>query len=194
MINFSKIATGIDVSKIANALRAQPDLFDEITERQSYEGSAHKDTKAIFLRWCKGLSVYAAFTEIPAFNFPAMGKLPEAHELINLVTTAVGAKELGRLLIVSLRPGGVIAPHADEGVYADHYERFHLVLDSDEGNYFHVGDETAEMRTGELWWFNHKECHTVANNSSRERIHMIIDCVAPAYRRERQLPAGQHAV
>lgn len=185
MINFFTIAKGIDVSRLTSQLATQSHLFDEITDRQAYEGSAHKDTRAIFLRWCKGLSVLAAFTEIPAFNFPAMGQLTEAHELINQITSKVGALELGRILIVSLRPGGVITPHADEGAYADHYERFHIVLKSEPGNVFICGDESVEMKTGELWWFNHKESHSVVNNSSSERIHMIIDCVMPALRRER---------
>lgn len=185
MINFRTVASQIDVSKLVSQLDSKPALFNAVTDRQDYEGSAHKDTRAIFLRWCKGLSLVSAFTEIPAFNFPAMGELTEAHELINKITSEVGARELGRILIVSLRPGGVITPHADEGAYADHYERFHIVLKSEPGNIFYCGDESVEMKTGELWWFNHKENHRVVNHSNAERIHMIVDCVAPNYRRER---------
>lgn len=185
MVHFKLIQSGIDVSKLASSLAAQPSLFDEITDRQDFEGSAHKDTRAIFLRWCKGLSLLSAFTEIPAFNFPAMGQLTEAHELINKITSEVHAKELGRVLIANLRSGGVITPHADEGAYADHYERFHLVIKSEAGNEFICGGETVEMKTGELWWFNHKQEHTVLNRSASDRIHLILDAVAPAYRHER---------
>lgn len=185
MRSFELLSSGLDVEPLNEALKRQSGLWDEVTGRQDYPGSAHKDTKAIFLRWCKGLDVQSAFTEIPAFNFPAMGKLTEAHKLINQITSIVGAKELGRILIVSLCSGGVITPHADEGAYADYYERFHIVLKSEPGNIFYCDGEYVEMKIGELWWFNHKEKHHVVNHSETERIHVIVDCVAPNYRRER---------
>lgn len=185
MHDFQCLSKGLDVSPLVEALNRNKALWTEITGRQDYEGSAHQDTSSIFLRWCKGLDINAAFTEIPAFNFPAMGKLAEAHELINYTLRRVSAAQLGRVLIVNLRQGGAIAPHADEGAYADHYERFHIALDSKPGNVFSTEHETVEMKTGELWWFNHKEKHQVQNLSGCDRLHMIIDCVAPMYRRER---------
>ena len=166
MTHFLRLATGLDVSKLMGELDAQPQLFDEITGRQDYPGSAHKDTKCVFLRWCKGLDVTSAFTEIPAFDFPAMGKLPAAHELINYSIHRANAQQLGRVLIAKLRPGGVITPHADEGAYADFYERFHVVLKSEDGNIFRCEDETVEMKTGDLWCFNHKSEHEFNYNQS----------------------------
>lgn len=185
MRNFECLSKGLDVCPLVEALGRHKALWNDITDRQTFPGSAHKDTTSIFLRWCKGLDINAAFTEIPAFNYPAMGELKEAHDLINYVIRRVGAKELGRIIIVNLKAGGFIEPHADEGAYADHYERFHIALNSEPGNLFTTEDETVEMATGELWWFNHKEQHQVLNVSGYDRIHMIIDCVAPMYRRER---------
>lgn len=188
MRHFEHLSSGLDVKPLTEALARQPELWSEVTGRQEYPGSAHRQTKAIFLRWCKGLDIKSAFTEIPAFNFPAIGKLPEAHELINKTIHRVGALELGRVLIVSLQPGGVITPHADEGAYADHYERFHIALYSKDC-VFHCGGEMAEMKEGELWWFNHKLEHTVINISHEPRLHLIIDCVSPMFR-ESRLPKG----
>lgn len=185
MHNFECLRTGLVVYPLVRALSKQPELWNEISTRQDYPGSAHLDTESIFLRWCKGLDVEAAFTEIPAFDFPAMGKLPEARELINETLQLAGATELGRVLIVSLRAGGKILPHADEGAYADHYERFHIVLESEEGNIFNCGNESERMRPGELWCFNHKTKHEAWNHSANPRIHLIIDAVAPKYRKER---------
>lgn len=184
MHHFERLSCGLEVGPLVEALHRQPELWNETTGRQDYPGSAHRDTQAIFLRWCKGLDVQAAFTEIPAFDFPAIGKLRESHELINYAIRRVNGQELGRVLIAKLRPGGVITPHADEGLYADYYERFHIVLES-EDCLFECGTETAEMKTGELWWFNHKEKHQVWNISARPRLHMIIDMVAPAFKKER---------
>lgn len=187
MRNFELLSTGLNVGPLSGALKRQPELWGEITGRQDHPASPHKDTECVFLRWCKNLDVQSVFTEIPAFDFPAMGKLREAHELINYTIRRVSALQLGRVLIVSLRPGGVITPHADEGAYADYYERFHIVLKSEYGNVFQCDEELVEMKTGELWCFNHKTEHTVRNLSDQPRLHMIIDAVAPKYRRERAL-------
>jgi Aspartyl/Asparaginyl beta-hydroxylase len=181
---FELLSKGLDVTPLTEALARQPELWLDETTRQDYAGSAHKDTQSIFLRWCKSLDVNAAFTEIPAFDLSAMGKLREAHELINYTIHRAGGLQLGRVLIVSLRSGGVITPHSDEGVYADYYERFHIALKS-EDCHFYCGDESVQMKTGELWWFNHKETHQVKNLGTEDRLHLIIDMVAPNFRRER---------
>lgn len=185
MLNFECLDAGLDVAPLARALESQPELWDEITLRQDFEGSPHQDTKCILLRWCKGLSLDAAFTEIQAFDRPAMSALKEAHGLINHVLGKVAATELGRVLIASLKAGGKILPHADEGTYADHFERFHIVLESEDGNVFNCGNESTVMKPGELWCFNHKTKHEAWNFSQAPRTHLIIDAVAPQFRKER---------
>ena len=188
--NFKLIKAGADVTPLLSALDREQHLFDQITARQNAPGSPHADTKAIFLRWAKSQTIEAAFTEIPAIEYPALEALPEARALIAEVVQAVGAKELGRVLITALKPGGKITRHADEGMVADHYERFHVALQSDDHNLFfsYRPDGTGEvvhMKAGQIWWFNHKRDHELSNASDRVRIHLIVDCVAPEYRKER---------
>lgn len=194
MEHFKRIANGIDVSHAVEDIRRHPELWRQITDRQNYAGSSHKDTETIFLRWCAGQSLVAAFTEIPAIDYPALGFLPKVFLLVYEALKLVKAdrpERIGRVIIARLKPGGFITPHIDEGAYADHYERFHVSLESDGGNAFMAGDpstgcgEFVHMRPGELWWFNHKTSHWVANGSDTPRTHLIIDAVAPKYRRER---------
>jgi len=190
MQNFKLLASKVPVERLLSAIESQPELWGEITARQDTPGSAHKYTEAIFLRWCETKTVAAAFTEIPAVDYKAYSKLPEARELVEFVESLVGSKELGRVLVVKLKSGGEIFPHPDEGQYADHYERFHVSLKSDQGNLFFSGEpgkafEAVHMEPGEIWWFNHKRVHWVVNSSVNPRIHLIIDCVAPKYRRPR---------
>lgn len=187
--SFARITTGLNVGDLLGAIDKHPELWGEITARQTTPGSAHADTESIFLRWAKTQTVDAVFTEIPAIDYPATEKLPAAKQLIDHVMEIVGASKLGRAMLTSLNPGGLIKPHVDEGEYADHYERFHVVIKSEDGNKFFARDnnqtEVASMQTGELWWFNHKAEHWVINYSRFPRIHLIIDAVAPLYRRER---------
>lgn len=191
MNHFTRIAENIEIRPLYDTVVKHWDLFDRITARQTTPGSPHHHTQSIFLRWCENLTVPAVFTDIPAVDFPALDLLPEARPLIDKVVELVGGKELGRVLIANLLPGGKIDKHIDEGAYADHYERFHLILMSDPGNIFFIEaepglSECAHMLPGELWWFNHKEPHYVWNDSTRGRLHMIIDVVAPKWRRERR--------
>lgn len=193
--NLHRIASGIDTSPILRAVERESTLFNEHTARQKTPGSPHRDTFAIFLRWCESKEIESVFTDIPAIDYPAMAKLPEAEPVLTSIIEQVEATELGRVMIAMLKPGGFIAKHIDEGAYADHYERFHLVLSSEDGNKFYVESEPrlsecAEMRAGELWWFNHKQPHWVWNGSSYPRLHLIVDMVASKWRRERKLVAA----
>lgn len=183
--------TDMDIRPLLESIEAQPDLWNEITARQQAPGSPHADTRSIFLRWSPRQDIEAVFNDVESIDYPALNKLPKARELIAQCASSVGAKQIARVMIVSLKPGGTVTPHADEGLYADTFERFHLVLQADYGNEFHVDEltpniwQSAMMRTGELWWFNHKRVHWVENFSNRERLHMIMDMVAPEFRMER---------
>jgi hypothetical protein len=186
--SFACLIQGLDVRPLLKALETQSDLWNQITARQTTPGSPHVDTRAIFLRWAAAQTIEAVFNDIEAIDYPAFKNLPEARGLIGDVAAAVQASQIGRIMIASLEPGGWIRPHVDEGAYADHYDRFHLVLQSDFGNDFMCGGnpyQVCEMKTGEAWWFDHKQTHWVKNHSNRERIHLIMDMVTPLYRIDR---------
>lgn len=191
MRNLNRISSGLPIQPLLLAVQQQPSLWSEITARQDHPASPHRDTEAIFLRWCEGRDPLSAFTDLHSVEYPAFHALHrQTWPLLDLIHAHVGGVELGRALIVNLKPGGRITPHVDEGIYADHFERFHLVLSSAPGNVFHVFDdedgvETASMKPGELWWFDHKRVHCVENHSDEPRLHLIVDIVAPKYRRER---------
>ena len=190
--SFERLTTDLDVRPLLRSIESQPNLWREITARQDTPGSPHADTQAIFLRGPREQTLRAMFDDVEAIDYPALEKLPEARELIAACVAKAAGTKLARVIIAPLKPGGRVTPHADEGAYADTYERFHLVLQGDYGNMFHVDEpsdsfywQTVMMRPGELWWFNHKRTHWVENRSMRERIHLIVDMSAPNYFVER---------
>lgn len=181
-MNFDQIADGIYAGQLLALIRAQPELWGEITIRQDYPGSAHRDTDCIFLRGPRTFTPDDYFEDLGAYDYPAMDKLmPAIFDVMRPVLDKLEVSELGRVLIVRLHPAGVITPHIDEGRYAEHFSRFHISLQSDPGNSFTCGEETVHMAPGTAWWFNHRELHTVTNDSDRERIHIIFDAVTPHY-------------
>jgi hypothetical protein len=190
--NLKLITKSIAVQHLMAKVIEHGALFDAIKGRQEHPGSPHIHTRSIFLRGPKELTVDAIFNALDNHDYMPMALL-EAMPIIEGVMAKVGAEELGRVMIVELAQNGYIKEHADEGKYADHFERFHVVLESEFGNEFFVRrsqspdiGELACMKNGEAWWFNHKQPHWVYNGSFKPRYHLIFDAVAPAYRRERQ--------
>jgi hypothetical protein len=81
--------------------------------------------------------------------------------------------------IMRLASGGIIREHVDAGVsLASGEARLHIVLDSDEHTHFLVDQKRVPMRSGECWYVDVSRPHRVANSGPKDRIHLVIDCVA----------------
>ena len=184
MQNFQRISGGIDIMPLLLAIKRRPDLWEEDTYLRDYPQGPFAQIESIMLRFpvksgCeteeelqKHLSTYDQHENV---DYPAYKLLPEARPLVMNLMSYVGGERLGRVMINKIAPGGVIYPHADTPVHAEYYSRFHIVLQSQPGVVFRAGEEQAYMATGEVWWFDNKQEHTVVNNSADDRIHMVID-------------------
>jgi hypothetical protein len=182
-MNFELITTGLNVNPLLDLIDANPELWGDITIRQSFPGSAHHDTECIFVLGPKGFTVADYFMDLSALDYPAVHKLmPGLIGVVQPVVKQLGVTELGRILIVRLQAGGVIDEHIDTGRYAEHYSRFHIALRTNPGCELVVGGEAQHMAAGEAWWFNHRKLHSGHNRGSEPRIHVIIDAVTPHYR------------
>lgn len=168
-----------DVQPALLELNDRPWLWDEFTARQNAPGSNHKDTRAIILRGpdceIEDLNQDVAQGMIECRDWPTAAQLPAMRDLCAAACARLRVKDLGRVMLAELRAGGHILRHADQGAYAEHYQRFHLPLTSDWGNEFDNDGERLHMQPGELWKFNHRAEHEVFNKSTTPRIHLIID-------------------
>jgi hypothetical protein len=168
----------VHIGPLIDEVDKTPDLWNYLTIRQDYKDSAHVDTKSIIFRGPKGRDYESIFNDPLTIDY-GMGsdRLQDiARETGRLAFAGNWRyKAMGRLMLVKLKPGGAIMRHVDEGKYADSYTRYHLALQSDEGNEFECDGDTVHMLPGELWWFNHKKPHSAVNNSKNDRIHLIVD-------------------
>lgn len=169
------INKNVNVHNLLLAIARQQELWDDDTIRQDFPESPHKDTKTILLRFNKKAPIEVVANDLLCENYPAMTKLPEARELIYGLMAQVRGEQLGRALIVKLPPNCSVLPHVDMGSPATYYQRYHIVLQSLEGNLFRAGSEVIHMKTGEVWWFDNEVEHEVINNSKEDRIHLIVD-------------------
>lgn len=181
MRNFHKIAEGVDVTPLMHSVMRQPELWNQNTFRTTFPNTPHVDVDDIWLRFtdpekCKAVGNVIG-DDYPIWLPPAQ-KLREAFPIILDLMRRVEAYELGRVLISRIKPGGRILPHADvDGSYVQTNDRarYHVVLQGLPGSMYRTGDETVCMRTGECWWFNAHEVHEVVNNSSDDRVHLLVD-------------------
>jgi len=178
MKNFKLLGRMLRTSKLLKALRDKQELWDAITIRQEFEGTCHSDTKSIILRGPVEFTPQAVQNSLESCDYTFCHELhPELSYALSDISNCLKIKEVGRYMLVNLLPDGHIKRHSDEGLYAEYYDRLHLVVQSKPGNEFVCGDESVYMKPGELWWFNHRVEHEVFNRSDQNRIHLIMDVV-----------------
>ena len=176
---FRRIAEGLDVEPLLQLLDAKPELWKEVEARQKFTNSPHKDTETIYVRGALKMTPYYVIWDTGSYDYPCMQYLKSALiPLLQPILKQLGVKDLGRVLIVNLKATGQVTRHIDQGAYAQHYERFHLVLRSNPHCFLTSGNWVLNLQEGEVWWFNNKALHSAENNSTEEdRWHIIFDCV-----------------
>jgi len=173
--NFLRIAESIDTMPLLAALAVRPDLWNANDLRTKYQESPHCEADDIWL-WFNKMPDNPAdvIDDIQTHPYPAWTQLPVKDMVLNLMR-AVGGTQLGRVLITRLAPGHEIYPHADEGAPATFYSRYQIMLQCNPGVLFLCGDETVQMKTGDVYWFDNRQTHSVLNNSADDRLALIVD-------------------
>lgn len=84
---------------------------------------------------------------------------------------------LGRTRLMRLSGGAEVKKHADQGYYWIDRTRVHVPIVTQPGVRFECGDAATHMGAGECWIFDTWRQHRVLNDSSEERIHLVVDTV-----------------
>lgn len=184
MNHFQIIAQGVDVMPLLMAIKRRPEMWKEDTYLRDYPQGPFGEIESIMLRFPPRSVVeteeelakaIVAIDQHENVDQPAYKLLHEARALVMDLMHRVGGERLGRVMINKIAPGGQIFPHADTPAHCDYYTRFHIVLWGKPGCVLTCDNEQIEMRTGDCFWFNNALMHAVVNNSSEERISMVID-------------------
>jgi hypothetical protein len=165
----------IDIFALVGELWARRALFDAVTLRQDAPGSAHKDTRAIFLRGPEVPSASRWFEDLPHVDYPALAGWESAAAVLAEIAARAGGRPMGKAMIVALRPGGIVTPHIDQGAYAERHDRYHLPLVTNPDAVLVSGDETVHAPAGLLAWFDNHAMHSAENLGAADRIHLIVD-------------------
>lgn len=175
MRHFQKIAEGVDVFPVVHALQRQPDLWNQNPIRTTHPGTAHSQADDILVWFNDTSDPEVVVNDREVIAYPAWERLPQLRPVIFNLMRHVEGVRLGRVIITRLAPGREITPHVDGGAPADWFERYQIALQSLPGCVFRAGDEQVQMKTGEAWWFDNQQEHSVVNNSADDRLALIVD-------------------
>lgn len=184
MRNFLLIGQGIDPTPLLAAIARKPELWTADTYLRDYPQGPFGEIDSIILRFppksvketeAEVLDHLSKYDQHECVDQPCYALLPEARPLIMGLMSYVGGTRLGRVMINRIKPGGVIFPHKDTPAHAEYWARHHICLQAEPGVVFRCEDEKVFMRRGETWYFDNSLEHEVINNSSNDRISMVVD-------------------
>lgn len=114
---------------------------------------------------------------VNCLDTPFRSKFSKINNLVDYIYKSVNGKRLGRIMIINLLPGGEVTDHIDPGLYFLTYRRFHIPFITNKDVTFNgkLGSTPIHMPVGYLCQLNNRNTHSVKNNSTEHRIHLLID-------------------
>lgn len=173
--NFKDLGV-FDVSQIKDRIQSFKAEWELNKSRQERYKLFHGDSKNIFV------------TDIDAtwdgFGYPLVKhtideKLNElTAPIVKKLETMLGGK-VGKCVFINLPAGKKVMPHVDLGYYLNSVHRCHIPIQTHEDISFTLGGESIYMREGLGYEINNSRQHSVDNNSTVDRIHLMIDIMPP---------------
>ena len=94
-------------------------------------------------------------------------------EVLKIIRRELPDRDIHRCGFLSLPVDGYVGAHIDEGTYYKTRDRYHLSI-AGQYQYF-VGNESAIVDAGTLFWFNNKMPHGAVNLGDEPRITFVFD-------------------
>ena len=151
---------------------AGADVWGEQELRQQ-QFDVHNETRSILYVWTHPLGSYAAPDILINRHIDELSEAVWASAE-RIKNTFGGISKIVRLMLAKVPPGGSIKPHFDGGNLTQ-IHRCHHVITSNERVEFNIDINTYNFKEGEVFEFNNQKLHSVKNNGSTDRIHLICD-------------------
>ena len=99
-------------------------------------------------------------------------------EIIHVTARRVGEIKVQQAMLTKLNSKAVILRHKDKGPLTAKTHRIHVPIITNTGCIFSVGDESKNLKPGQIWIIdNVNRYHSVENNGNEDRVHLIIDAI-----------------
>lgn len=173
----------VSVSKLQMQLKKAPQLWDQYPERTLAYGSPHSGVSDIWVRYRNRDEFngdWAEFANSPhdCVWYEAADYIPAVRDIAFDLMSWVRGERLGGVLITKVPAGGRVMPHVDGGYNALTYDKFAVLLESADGQGMHYEDGCMAGDPGSVFWFRNDVPHWVVNDSTVDRITLIV-CIQP---------------
>ncbi len=89
----------------------------------------------------------------------------------------LGAENPEMMVFYYLEPGAKIHPHRDlSGAALSNRIRFHVPIITNSNVCFMVDNQRVTMKPGQLWCLDTSYLHSVANDGTHSRVHIVVEC------------------
>lgn len=150
--------------------------------KQNYEG----DWTILPLRFTAGAThpILQAYSSPSATEFedgPLLDRAPCFRAVLAQFECPLHAVRLMRLA-----PGSIIKEHRDHDLAAEWgAARIHIPIVTNDDVEFLVNRVPVAMEPGSAWYLRLSDPHSVANRGITDRVHLVIDCIANDWLKDR---------
>ncbi len=147
--------------------------WSKYTKRKLYGGSAAENTKTIPLIFDLKNRINSGILHE---NYERFSKYIDG---VVIATSAhVGEVVAKQAMLTKLDANTVIPTHRDRGPLTGKTHRIHVPVITNNQCVFTVGDESTNLRVGEIWVIDNTDrYHSVENKGKEDRVHLIIDAI-----------------
>lgn len=184
-MNFAPLAFVDTAQATALLVTKYRERFGRDARREKHPNSPHHDTQTIILRGpAEGDDWFADEDQV---DYPILKEWKSARNLLARIRVALAPLPsfqgkpvvFGKAMIVTLKPGGFVDWHVDEGEYAAAHDRVHLCLLPSPGAWLYSGGEQVNPPVGQLTYMNNRVLHSAVNLGPVPRVHLILDVRKP---------------
>lgn len=152
--------------------------FQRIAENANVLPLIHEVIKRQSEIWKEGESGNIALRHDVGGRFRNGPGLPFARMLALDLMRSLAGCALGEIWLQKIEQGrkrnvAEVDPELIDD--AQWWSRYVVVLQDQPGSLFSCGDESVPMKPGDVWWFDRKVKHVIANNSPDDVIHLLVD-------------------
>lgn len=184
--NFRKVGHH-DIGDIADYIASIPEERWAADASRQQRFVAHKHTQTIKLIMDEDFrhtnpTAHADYAEFRSVLDPCLARIRRFYDGSvsgQRLRRKHGPGYFIRIIAVRLLPAGDIPAHQDTGMSLTRSHRVHIPVTTNDRVLFRVGDETVNLRPGDLWEINNRRLHTVKNAGDTIRVHLIADYVLP---------------
>lgn len=153
--------------------------FLDLSRQQTYK--AHKDTQMYRLMFANySWKIGDQINIIQSNTLKNLNAIEEFNIICESLEKKYNAKTISAEFI-RLNPNSVVMMHMDQGDLLKVSRRCHIPLVTNENVFFQVLNNKINMKEGICYEINNAMPHGVENNSSQDRIHLIIDFLPNEY-------------